>query len=274
MLKRLVTGIALALLVTAAIFLLPGWAFSALIGLAMLVGAREWVRLGALGRGVGNVFMVLTGAAMGALGWLYFQAGITLAWVLVASVLWWFLALAWLGFYSQRIRLRGLAPPLIMLIGLLLLVPAWYGLTLMHGHGDFGPVFVFFYLFVNSWADSGAYFVGRKLGRTKLAPIISPGKTWEGVAGGVAAVCIVTVAGSWLMDLNVEQFLRLLPLCILVIPFSILGDLLESLCKRQAGVKDSGQLLPGHGGMLDRVDSITATGPLFMLGLLLLEGWF
>jgi phosphatidate cytidylyltransferase len=113
-------------------------------------------------------------------------------------------------------------------------------------------------------ADIGAYFAGRRFGRNKLAPRVSPGKTWEGVAGGLVAAALMAAVGVWWFDVSAGRFIAL---CMVVVVASIVGDLTESLFKRHAGLKDSGTILPGHGGVLDRVDSVTAAAPVFLLGL-------
>ena len=113
-------------------------------------------------------------------------------------------------------------------------------------------------------ADIGAYFCGRRFGRRRLAPAVSPGKTWEGALGGLAASGIVAGAGGAWFRLPVAQFLVL---CLAAVAFSIIGDLTESLLKRFAGMKDSGTLFPGHGGVMDRIDSVTGAAPVLLLGL-------
>jgi phosphatidate cytidylyltransferase len=121
------------------------------------------------------------------------------------------------------------------------------------------------FAFMLVWmADIGGYFFGRRLGRTKLAPHVSPGKTWEGALGGLVLSVVVAIAGAVWFALPVERFL---PLCLAVVAFSIVGDLTESLLKRYAGMKDSGSVFPGHGGVMDRIDSVTAAAPLLYFGL-------
>ena len=116
-------------------------------------------------------------------------------------------------------------------------------------------------------ADIGAFFVGRRFGKRRLAPSVSPGKTWEGVIGGVVASALVAVIGGAYFGTPLAWFL---PLCLAAVGFSIVGDLTESLLKRFAGLKDSGRLFPGHGGVMDRIDSVTGAAPVLFLGLLLL----
>ncbi len=127
-----------------------------------------------------------------------------------------------------------------------------------------GPVVLLLALLIVWAADVGAYFAGKQFGRVKLAPSISPGKTWEGVLGGLLLVALLTVGAAYWTDTNLAV---LLPFCLAVAALSIVGDLTVSMFKRTAGVKDSGKLFPGHGGVLDRVDSVAAAAPLFALGL-------
>ena len=129
------------------------------------------------------------------------------------------------------------------------------------------------YLFLLVWgADSGAYFVGRKLGKRKLAPHVSPNKSIEGLLGGVfvSAVIIIVVEAVYL-DLTIAQHILFLILSIITVFSSVLGDLLESMIKRRAGIKDSGRILPGHGGVLDRIDSLIAAAPVFAVGMYVLK---
>jgi phosphatidate cytidylyltransferase len=129
-----------------------------------------------------------------------------------------------------------------------------------------GVEYLIFTLLIVWAADAGAYFAGKKFGRVKLAPAISPGKTWEGVVGGLLLVAALAAVIAVWQGVSIGV---LLPFCLAVAAISIVGDLTVSMFKRTAGVKDSGSLFPGHGGVLDRVDSVAAAAPLFALGL----GW-
>jgi phosphatidate cytidylyltransferase len=155
----------------------------------------------------------------------------------------------------------AVSSPSAAVAGLVVLVPAWLALSQLHAHN---PLFMLFLLLLVVAADVGAYFAGRRFGRHKLAPRVSPGKTWEGVGGGVVGATIVAIIGALWLHM---PFLLFIALCVVVVFASIVGDLTESLFKRHAGLKDSGNLLPGHGGVLDRVDSITAAAPVFLVGL-------
>jgi phosphatidate cytidylyltransferase len=190
--------------------------------------------------------------------------------VVIAAMVWWVIAALWVLRY-QAATAAKIRPWRGLLAGWLVLAPAFVSLWALHGEPAYGPRYVLFLLVLIWSADSGAYFAGRRFGRRKLAPQVSPGKTWEGVAGGVATSALVAVIGGRMLGLPGESLLWFIPLCLVVVVFSIVGDLLESLFKRDAGVKDSGRFLPGHGGALDRIDSLTAAAPAFYLGLTLFE---
>jgi phosphatidate cytidylyltransferase len=155
-------------------------------------------------------------------------------------------------------------------MGLLLLVPAWSGLVDLHRVSPWWLM----YLFALVWgADTGAYFAGRAFGKHKLAPAVSPGKTIEGMVGGIVLTMTVMVAVGVFRELSPLRFAAFAGLSLLTVLASVLGDLLESMVKRQAGVKDSGTIFPGHGGALDRIDSLTSAAPVFALGWLLSGGF-
>jgi phosphatidate cytidylyltransferase len=189
-------------------------------------------------------------------------------WAMVAATcLWWLLMLRWISQYPAGFGERY--PPRWIKAGAgLLVIPGTIGaVTLLHGATD-GPWRLMFALFLVWAADVGAYFAGRGFGRHKLAPEVSPGKTWEGVAGGVGlSLLIVAIGGTWLFHLQGRAWIPFALMCVAIVLISVVGDLGESLLKRQAGAKDSGTLLPGHGGLLDRIDSLLAALPALALGL-------
>jgi phosphatidate cytidylyltransferase len=182
--------------------------------------------------------------------------------LLKTACLWWIVALAWLCVAPGLHR-----PALALFCGAPVLVPAFIALArvlvAMRGFAR-GPEMVLWMLLLVFAADIGAYFAGRSLGRHKLAPRVSPGKSWEGAVGGFAAVALVALVGCLHFGLPVAAGVMFG--CAVGI-FSVIGDLTESMFKRGAQLKDSGNLLPGHGGLLDRIDSVTAAAPLYALGL-------
>lgn len=238
-----------------------------LFGLIALGAAWEWAGfagLGPRGRIIYGLSVVLAlrlvyGLAESLQGALF---------VLALAALWWCAALLWIAAAQGARNPRFMAQPTAVLgAGLLVLAPAWLALVALHGAGPDGPRLVLLLLVLIWTADSGAYFAGRRFGRRLLAAKVSPGKTWEGAAGGLMAVLVLSLLAVWYLDVaGVSPWLFVL-LCAATVPVSILGDLAESLFKRQANVKDSGGLLPGHGGVLDRIDSLTAAAPFFSLGL-------
>ena len=178
--------------------------------------------------------------------------------VLKISLGWWLAALTWMFFFPTPI-----AKPVAWICGALVIVPAWLALDILYLQR---PELLLFALLIVWVADIGAYFVGKAFGKVKLASQISPGKTWEGVLGGLSAVMVLAASGGQVLRIDISV---LVPFCLAVAMLSIVGDLTVSMFKRNAGVKDSGSLFPGHGGVLDRIDSVTAAAPLFALGL----GW-
>jgi len=172
------------------------------------------------------------------------------------SLAWWLVALIWIFFYPT-----GVAPIVRWLGGALVLVPLYIALDLLY---TAGPLLLLFALLIVWVADSGAFFAGKLFGRVKLAPKISPGKTWEGVLGGLIAVVLLTLARSIWVETDLGVYI---PFCLAIACISIVGDLTVSMFKRSVGLKDSGRLFPGHGGILDRIDSVAAAAPLFALGI-------
>jgi phosphatidate cytidylyltransferase len=232
----------------AALFLLPRLALSIVIAAMLLFAGLEWARLCRLPGASRWVFAVAAPALFLVLD----HAGLQQPLFALAAFFWIVLAPLWMW--------RGLRPSQITWIGasgFVVLVPAGLAMLALR------PLEVLLVLLLVWIADTTAYFVGRSWGRRKLAPSISPGKTWEGAAGGLAGAAAYAIICGYFIP--VSAWAAFIAAAILVAMASIVGDLFESAVKRQAGVKDSGTLLPGHGGILDRIDSATATLPLAAL---------
>lgn len=264
--QRVLTALVLMPLVIAGILFLETHWVAALLAVVLLVGAREMACLGNIRTSIGQVGFVIVVAVVMLFAWLLIQAGY-LVFLQVGMAIWWGGVTLLLVLRRAELRKIGDPRPAVLLIGALVLATAWASIVSLHAASPNGPWLVLL-LFAIIWAaDSGAYFAGRAFGQRKLSPFVSPGKTWAGVGGALGVVSIGLLGlslGGWM---DRASLLPLLLLGLLVTLVSIGGDLWESRLKREAGVKDSGSLLPGHGGMLDRIDSLLAAAPVFGLGL-------
>ncbi len=268
LLQRVLTALVLIPLVVLGVLRLPTPYVAAILALVILIGAWEWSRLaGLVSAGARLSYLLLLGLLLAA-GWPLLgnvDAELTVA---AGASLWWLLALMMLLRYRPE---SSPAPrPWKLLFGVLVLAPAWFTLVAVHRAGANGPALTLFLLVLIWVADTGAYFSGRRFGRIRLAPAISPGKTREGVYGALIGAALCGFVLQWLLAARSGDLPSLIGFCLLLALVSVAGDLFESLMKRQAGVKDSGRLLPGHGGMLDRIDSLVAAAPVYLLGLRLL----
>jgi phosphatidate cytidylyltransferase len=267
--QRLLTAAILIPLFSAVVLKSTTLYFSLLIAAVVFVAAWEWGRLLRLTFATWLVFISAVAATLGLAIAGKISPSATRVICAVAMV-WWIAALVWVIRFDAS-ESHGGSAWRGLFAGCLVLLPAFVSLCSLHRAAAFGPGYVLFLFFLIWAADGGAYFVGRRFGRRKLAPHVSPGKTWEGFVGGLSAAAVVAVAGGRLLGLSGETMAWFVPLCVVVVMVSVVGDLLESLFKRSAGVKDSGRFLPGHGGALDRIDSITAAAPAFYLGLTLFK---
>jgi phosphatidate cytidylyltransferase len=252
--QRLITAVISLLVLATVLFVAPPLVAEIAIALLILAGAWEWSGfLGATSTAT-RVFYVIFVAALMAVVGMVWPDGVER--VLQVAVAWWLIALVWTFFFPTPI-------PFILrwICGALVLVPLYAALVMLF---QAAPSLLLFVLLIVWSADVGAYFAGKQFGRVQLAPTISPGKTWEGVIGGLVLVVILCVGRSFWFETNLAV---LLPFCLGVAGVSIVGDLTVSMFKRTAGLKDSGSLFPGHGGVLDRIDSIAAAAPLFAVGL-------
>lgn len=267
--QRVLAAAVLIPLVVAAVLWLPNIGFASVLGVFALVGAWEWCRIGQLPRSMHVPFIAAISIGLVA-GYLVMAEVQVVRVMLAVAVLWWFFAL--LAVVAQQRGSALLAFDHLVLrivVGALILIPSWYSLVWLHQQR---PTMVLFVLVLIWVADSAAFFAGRRFGRHKLASRVSPGKSWEGVVGGLLAVVLMAAGVAMANPSTIASPLVFVALSLFVAVASVLGDLLESLFKRRAGAKDSGTLIPGHGGVLDRIDSLTAAGPCFAAGWLLSGG--
>ncbi len=275
---RVVTALALLAGVFAAMFLLPPLGWGVVVLLAVLGAAYEWARLAGFPRGRGWLFVAGT-LALGInllfnpvagfdAGW---PRGVVLAVCGAATLFWLLIATPWVLF-----RWQPASALLSAVAGWVVLMGAFVAIVDLQARS---PALVLAAMAIVWVADSAAYFAGRSFGRHKLAPMISPGKTWEGVGGALVAVAIYAAAlapfavrAGYRGPIGFAALVLWLAFALVLVALSIIGDLYESLLKRRAGVKDSGALLPGHGGILDRTDALLAAMPPASLAALLFLG--
>lgn len=270
--QRVITALVLAIIFIVALFGLPAGYFSFFVGAIVLIGAWEWACLAGFPtrwqRALYALFILVV--LLVASFYLGFEGEASpnldadaIRELLIAGCIWWAIALLLVQGYPSSALLWG-HKILRLLMGLLVLIPTWVALVYVRQQ-EAGAWLVLLLMLIVAMADSGGYFAGKRFGKHKLASAVSPGKTWEGFAGGFIANCVLALILSLTLELS------LLLMLVIVVPtslVSVLGDLLESMLKRQAGIKDSGTILPGHGGILDRVDGVTAAAPVFALALL------
>ena len=264
--QRIFTALAMvAVLLVLLLTLSPLW-FSLVIMLLVVVAGWEWTNLikvdsssGKAGYLVALLAVLLTtGYWLGLFGAFDFGLAQSISYWAVGL---WAVIFLWVQGYPSSAILWS--PKLVLIaLGILLLTFTWVAVATIL-HAEQGRWLLLLAIVVVALADIGGYLAGRLFGKHKLAPVVSPGKTWEGFVGGIFLELVLIATLLWL---NLGQTLS--ALLILIIPvalYSVLGDLFESMIKRHSGVKDSSQLLPGHGGVLDRIDGFMAALPLFSL---------
>ncbi len=266
--QRVITAFAMLFILLFALFVLPLEGFTLFICILFLVGAWEWSNLSGIRSKIARILFTLV----------TFGLAITLAWyskwsqdmealrsILLVGCAWWVFSLLWIQGFPSSAIIWG-SWPIRAVMGWFVLIPAWLACIYLRAENN-GAWLMLMVIFIIAAADIGAYFTGKSLGRTKLAPNVSPGKSWEGVFGGMIFAVFIGMIFNWVF--GKDQWLILFLILIPTALISVIGDLLESMVKRHRGVKDSSQLLPGHGGVLDRIDGLVAAAPVFALALLM-----
>ncbi len=268
--QRAMTAALLIVFSVSVVVWLPTPLFALAFSMFVVIGAWEWANLVGLTTTAGRVgYQALLASGMLAIWLIAGEAG--RVWLLILVALWWWS----LAMVLSRIRVIVAREGIAwwhLAAGIPVLLGAWVAFVHLHGLDPHGPMLVLFLLVLVGIADSAAYFSGRRWGKAKLAPILSPAKTWAGVYGALIGALLWGLVLAWAVGLPGPQVLVALVLCGVSVAMSIVGDLYESLLKRRSGLKDSGRLLPGHGGMLDRIDGFTAAAPIFALGVIFLVG--
>jgi phosphatidate cytidylyltransferase len=268
---RVIAALAMTPIAIAAILLLPTPWLVALAAIVFLAGLWEWFKLADIDDTLARtVLLVVNMALMVAIVWGSRTSGglsyVLLQIMIVVGVAWWLLAMLWLRHFDFASNHETHARVFKLAAGTLAIVPAWCALAVLHGSEPNGHRWLFVALMIVWAADSGAYFAGRRFGKRKLAPRISPNKTIEGLLGGVASGLVVALAFAPFAGATLRELPAVALVAIVAVLFSVVGDLFESLLKRHVGAKDSGDLIPGHGGILDRIDGVVAALPVFALG--------
>lgn len=280
--QRIITALLLVPVALYGVFMLPLWGFALFIQGVLMLGAWEWSPLMGVRRTLARIaYTLFVGAIIGVLSWLapyeHLWEGGELSkliyYTILAGGVWWVVALAMIVNYPSSRRMWSRTRAIVGVFGLLIFIPTWAALVTVRSidideSRFFGGWVVLFILLLVWAADVGAYFAGVRYGRNKMMPAVSPGKTMEGLCGGVTLAFVVMMVVAHWTKVPAEQFTGYYLTGLFTVVASVFGDLNESMFKRSAGVKDSGSILPGHGGILDRIDSLTAAVPIFTLAYL------
>lgn len=272
--SRLITALILIPLVIGALFFLPLKGFYAVIAAVCVLAAWEWAQFAGLTTALQRCGLAALVAVAALIPPLFFPdhflpqlASAGADFLLCLALAWWLIALVLVLGYPASARLWRHSCALRLLFGLFTLLPFLVAMLLLrqidYAHNPYTGAWWLLYALVLVWAaDSGAYAFGRRFGKHKLAPHVSPGKTWQGLAGGLLACALLAIVFSLCAPLNMTPGVFIVSSVAAALA-SVLGDLAESMFKREAGIKDSSHLIPGHGGVLDRIDSLTAAVPIF-----------
>lgn len=272
--QRVITALVLAPLMIGGIFFLPLYEFGLFVGAIAAVAAWEWAGLAGFSKQPSRIFYALAMAVA-----VYISMQVRLepgfeVYSLYAGFAWWLFSFGLVISYPKSAEIWANLPTR-SIIGFIVLIPMWVGFMYLKSQDHSNWLIV--YLMLVIWgADTGAYVAGKTWGKAKLAPKVSPGKSWAGFWGGLATAMLVAAVFAYVWHTNIQALsgmavLKLLVVAAITMLASVLGDLVESMFKRQRGIKDSSNLLPGHGGVLDRIDSMAAAVPVFALLLIVLD---
>ncbi|MFS1704324.1 phosphatidate cytidylyltransferase [Aestuariibacter sp. GS-14] len=275
--QRIITALILAPLAILAILFLPLDVFQYAIAAVIALGGYEWANMSGLPKRPHKVafLLVLLAVCLGLISlvdtnmiWYQGKLNAIYHWVLSVACLWWLVSLAMIIAYPRYSKFWQTSWMIRCLFGVLTLIPTWVAVVSLRARlyevdAFYGASLIFYVLGIVWAADIGAFFVGVKFGRHKLRPNVSPGKTFEGLFGGVMASFAIIAFAALHYQVESTRIWPHLLIGGLTVGVSAMGDLNESMFKRCAGIKDSGRILPGHGGLLDRIDSLTAAFPVF-----------
>jgi phosphatidate cytidylyltransferase len=265
---RIITAGILIPIVVFCIFFADTILFSALFAVIVSIGAWEWAGLCKANINTKILYVLVLLSIFFGIYW--FDNSLLYINVALSGVIYWLFAIFMVIAYQRQRNLLPKSKYLLMLVGLFLLVPMWASLTLLKSFSDNGAILIMMLMLLIWGADTAAYFAGKKWGKRKLANHVSPGKTLEGTIAGVASSVIIATCYVVVSNKNIDNSIVFIGISILTVIGSVFGDLMESIVKREAKQKDSGNILPGHGGVMDRIDSLTAASPIFVYCLITL----
>jgi phosphatidate cytidylyltransferase len=266
--QRIITAIILIPIFVLLILKLTPPLFCILTGAVVLIGAWEWSGL----MGIKTIHRKLIYPVLITV-LLFGSLYLSIPTIMYVASAWWISTIFLIAAYPRVSLTWGKGWVVRALMGVMVLIPAWLAINYIR-NANSGP-YALLFLFILIWgADSAAYFTGKKWGKSKLAPLVSPGKSWQGVYGAMLTTLLIALIVLISLKVPYAIWPGAILLSIITVIFSIVGDLFESMLKRNEGIKDSGTILPGHGGVLDRIDSLTAAAPIFVAGAMLLGKFY
>jgi phosphatidate cytidylyltransferase len=266
--NRIITAAVLIPIVVAFIYFADKIWFAILFSIFAAIGAWEWAGLCKLNEKLKYLYSLFIVVILAFMFWV--DSNGLYSGIVLCGAAYWTIAIVLIVLYQSGNNYLPNSPILLAAIGLLLLIPMWSSLILLKSHSGNGASLIMILMLFIWGADTAAYFAGKKWGKRKLASRVSPGKTWEGTIAGIGSSVVIALCYVVLSNEKSGINLMFVSLAVLTVIGSVFGDLMESLVKREAGQKDSGNILPGHGGVMDRIDSLTAAGPIFVSGIIYL----